>query len=235
MKPDKTMLLRVLVGSRAHGISNEDSDYDYRGVFVYPTAKVMSLFYKYKWSDWIEGDEDNTAYEVRHFLEMAAKCNPSILEVFKAPVMHITDEGREIRKLFRDVVDDRLMKNAFFGYGYNQQKKMLDNKDSRWHKFGTAYIRVLHQLYEWFLYRELPVKFTDDTCYNMTNMSIRDTLIKIRQKEFSPGEIIDISRKYKEAIDILYQKLETDGRLIRQTPVGIDRINKVLYEIRLNH
>jgi predicted nucleotidyltransferase len=30
-------ILKVLVGSRAHDLYTEDSDYDYRGVFIYPT------------------------------------------------------------------------------------------------------------------------------------------------------------------------------------------------------
>mgnify|MGYP001501964861 CR=1 FL=1 len=36
-------ILKVLVGSRAHGLSTETSDYDYRGVFVQPTETILSL------------------------------------------------------------------------------------------------------------------------------------------------------------------------------------------------
>lgn len=31
-------VLKVLVGSRAHGLHNQDSDFDYRGVYVAPTS-----------------------------------------------------------------------------------------------------------------------------------------------------------------------------------------------------
>jgi len=51
MDKDKKIILKVLVGSRAHGLANKDSDYDYRAVYVLPTSKILSLGYKYKGND----------------------------------------------------------------------------------------------------------------------------------------------------------------------------------------
>ena len=82
-----TVILKVLVGSRAHKLDDKDSDYDYRSVYVTPTSNILSLNAKYSKTNWIEGNIDNTSYEIGHFLHLATKCNPTIMEVFKTPIV----------------------------------------------------------------------------------------------------------------------------------------------------
>ena len=103
-------ILKVLVGSHAHGLATEGSDVDYRGVYVSPTSEILSLSntkVRGKNTHWVEGEnEDATSYELGHFLFLALKCNPSILEVFMAPRVdsgfqpHATRLGIELRELF---------------------------------------------------------------------------------------------------------------------------------------
>ena len=124
MNPDKTIILKVLVGSRAHGLEDENSDYDYRAVYVLPTSKILSLGYKYKGNDWIEGKEDNTAYEIGQFLHLATQCNPSILEVFKDPIMYSSLDGTKLRDIFPYVWNPKGAFDAFVGYGLYQRKSM---------------------------------------------------------------------------------------------------------------
>lgn len=159
------MLMKVLVGSRAHGLHTEESDYDFRGVYVTPTETVLSLDYKYKGSHWFEGQEDQTTYELLHFLQLATRCNPSILEVFVAPqVVDVNDgqggthreyfmdgfgdDAEELKALFPAVWNPKDAFNAFVGYGLNQRKKMLDKKDARPRKYAVAYLRTLWNLYD---------------------------------------------------------------------------------------
>ena len=103
----RTRILSVLVGSQAHGLATPESDSDYRGVFAVDTRTILSLNAKKEYKGWVEGtDEDATSYELRHFLELALKCNPSILEVFSAPVQepHTTfelDHGQSLKNLFQ--------------------------------------------------------------------------------------------------------------------------------------
>ena len=113
MNPEKEIILKVLVGSRAYGLADENSDYDYRAVYVLPTSKILSLEYRYKGNDWIEGDEDNTAYEIGHFLKLAVNCNPSILEIFKAPVAYAMEDGVKLRELFPYVWNPKGVFDAF--------------------------------------------------------------------------------------------------------------------------
>jgi len=74
-------LLKTLVGSRLHELSNDDSDYDWRGIFKEPIINILSPFKKQRSNSWIEGKEDDTSYELIHFCKLAASCNPTVLEV----------------------------------------------------------------------------------------------------------------------------------------------------------
>lgn len=139
-------ILKVTVGSRAHGLFTPESDYDYRGVFIEPTSKILVAQMhgkKAKATEWIEGGVDDTAYEIGHFLHLSMQSNPTILEVFKGIDPVFTPEGKELRELFHHVWDAKRVRDAFVGYGKNQQKKFLENKDKRAEKYAVAYIRVL--------------------------------------------------------------------------------------------
>ena len=196
----QNLILKVLVGSRAHGLHNEDSDYDYRGVFVLPTEEILSLKNvggKYKANDWFEGKEDQTTYEIGHFLKLATKCNPSILECFKAPVVYYEDLNyhrkfqEELLGLFPHLWNPEDVFNAFVGYSKNQKKKMSDKKDNRAPKYACAYLRTLYNLEQLLL----TGTFTLDVTHNP---EFYKRLKEIRKGNFTEGEVIDEANKYIE-------------------------------------
>jgi len=76
------ILTKVVVGSRLHGLDTPTSDWDYRGIHVSELKDVVSPFKTLKNTTWIEGDEDNTSYELAEFCKLATKGNATILEVF---------------------------------------------------------------------------------------------------------------------------------------------------------
>jgi Predicted nucleotidyltransferase. len=61
---------------------------------------LLTLGTPHATTTWIEGKEDNTSWEIGHFLHLATKCNPTILETFLAPVVETTPWGDELRALF---------------------------------------------------------------------------------------------------------------------------------------
>lgn len=143
MSAPKRTILKVLVGSQAHGLALPTSDYDYRGVFIVPTDEILSVMPKYDNTSWIEGKEDNTAHEVRDFLQLAIHSNPSVLETLVSPVQEANTWGEELCALFPQVWNSIGVMNAFLGYSNNQRKKFLEDKDDRPWKYATAYLRVL--------------------------------------------------------------------------------------------
>lgn len=162
------VLTEVLVGSRLHGLHNEQSDYDYRGVRIHPLKDVLSPFKTLKNTSWIEGDIDNTSYELSDFCKQATHGNATILEVFFSnKIKQTTPIADEMRANWQKFIDTDRMVMASRGYASNQLNKMqlfddIGVKDQRrTSKFAIAYCRVLWQCAEFLKTGEFPCQITD--------------------------------------------------------------------------
>lgn len=219
-------ILKVLVGSRAHGLADEGSDWDYRGVFVTPTSALLSLGQRPSDTGWVEGERgprgeklDATAWEIGHFLALAVHCNPTILEVFRAPAEVMTPDGAALRGLLPVLWDPKRIRDAFVGYGLNQRKKMLENKDARPAKYASAYLRVLYQAHELLRAGELPIM--------MTGTPVEHTLRKWRAGDFTPGEVVDVCREWQGRVEGM-----AEGHPQRQ---DLGPVNAFLLDVRKRH
>lgn len=212
---DKIQILKVLVGSHAHGLADKDSDYDYRAVYVLPTSSILSIGFRYKGNDWIEGKEDNTAYEIGHFLQLATKSNPTILEVFRSPIIEANADGYELVRLFSYVWDPINAFNAFIGYAMNQRKKFMDKKDNRQDKYTVAYIRSLLNLRDLLQTQNFNIKVKE---------SNKDFFLRYRKGNYTVGEVIDHG---EELIDINKELLKECKH-----KADLDKVNNFLLSIR---
>lgn len=220
-------ILKVLVGSRAHGLAREDSDYDYRGVFVAPTRDLLRLYPGTPATRWVEADKaagekaDDMAWELGYFLRLAAHCNPTILEVFAAPIVDgypPTEDGMALRALFPYVWNPRGVRDAFVGYGLNQRKKFLDDKDKRGSKYAVAYLRVLWQAYWLLSSGELRV-----------NVRAHDGLTAVilerwRAGAYTLGEVVDTCEAWR-------QNVESAAAECRHEP-DLARVDEFLLDVR---
>ena len=146
-KPNENLLLKVVVGSRLHGLENPESDYDYRGVFLEPAIAHLSPFRKVRNNAWIEGDVDDTTYELSYFCKMLTQGNPSALEVLWSNKIESSSElGEKLCANKDKFLDAERIFEAHKGYALNQLKKMnLFNPDDRTPKFAVAYVRSMQQ------------------------------------------------------------------------------------------
>lgn len=215
-------ILKVIVGSQAHGLATPESDFDYRGVFVLPTSEILKLGGKVSSTSWIEGKDDDTSWEIGHFLNLATHSNPTILETFLAPlVSEETDEvGLRLREIFPYVWNSNDVLNAFRGYGINQRKKMLDDKDKRGHKYAAAFLRVLYQ--------GVQLLETGTFDVDFRNTAVYDTLVKWKSGEYYPGEVIDECHSWLALLENAY-KNNPD----KQT--DLDAVNEFLLSVRMHH
>ena len=140
-------VLKVITGSKLHRLDNEKSDTDYRGVFMADIKDILSPFKTVKNTSWIEGDDDNTSYELAAFCKMLTRGNPSALEVLWSDKVEFSSDVGDMLRLYRDkFLDTHNIFEAFRGYAHNQYKKMnLFEPDARTPKFDVAYIRTLQQ------------------------------------------------------------------------------------------
>lgn len=214
---DFTTLLKVIVGSRAHGLHTKDSDYDYRGVFLVPTSEILRLGGTPKQTSWIEGAVDDTQWELGKFLVLATKCNPTILEVFKSPVIASNETGREMLTLFDDVWNTRDVRNAFVGYGLNQRKKFLDDKDGRGGKYAAAYLRSL--------YLGCQLLSIGDFNVNMKDSPIYDKLMAWKYGDYEIGDVMQTCYEWTKKIDEVFTE-----RSPKET--NTDAVNDFLLSVR---
>ncbi len=218
-------ILKVLVGSHAHGLATDNSDYDYRGVFVMPTQEILKIGGHKDNTHWVEGNEDDTSWEIGHFLFLATKCNPTILETFLAPRVFKSeskragkghDYGKELQDLFPYVWNSNDVMNAFIGYGLNQRKKFLDNKDGKPNKFAAAYYRSLYNAYELLETGTFTIKIIDTP--------IGEIVKRFKKGDYEIGEVIQRCIALQKSVEQAAEKHPKEADL--------EPVNEFLLKVR---
>jgi predicted nucleotidyltransferase len=181
-------ILKVLVGSQAHGLTAPGSDADYRSVFVIPTEALFRLEYRPPASRWSKGNGDETAWEIGPFLSLAVQCHPLVLETFLAPVVAADEWGIALRSLFPAVWEPKRAYDAFVGYAMNQRTKCLEKKDGRPEKYAAACVRVLYNLCELLETGTFTVRIAD--------APIGKTIARLKNGECRTGEVIDLAEQW---------------------------------------
>jgi predicted nucleotidyltransferase len=148
-------LAKVVVGSRLHGLDNPKSDWDYRGIHIHDLKDVLSPFQTLKNTSWIEGDIDDTSYELSDFCKMATRGNATYLEVFFSnQIIETSPIHKEMQENWIKFLDTDAFAKASLGYAHNQKNKFEDRDpvgvkgQFRRHKFAVAYSRVMWQCTE---------------------------------------------------------------------------------------
>lgn len=165
-------LTKVVVGSRLHGLDTPTSDWDYRGVHMHDLKEVLSPFKTLKNTTWIEGDEDNTSYELADFVKNATKGNATILEVFFSDqVISTSPLADEMRENWFRFIDTHHFINASRGYAHNQWNKFYNFESAgvkgqeRTAKFAVAFLRVMWQCEQFLLTGEFKCNLAESDLY----------------------------------------------------------------------
>ena len=220
------IILKTLVGSRLHGLCNEKSDYDWRGIFKEGLIDIISPFRKQRSNSFIEGQEDDTSYELTHFCKLASQCNPTVLEVLWSHIIKEKDSSGISDALIDNrhkFLDSKRIYLAHLGYAENQVKKMnLYNPDMhRTPKTIVAYIRVMRQGEELIRTGEF------DPVYNYLD---RDFIMEVKYN-FNEKLIPEISKKMYEVRTSLE---ETHAKFGGRFEVDTEWIENFLVETYVN-
>jgi predicted nucleotidyltransferase len=138
------IIYRCVVGSRAYGLDDNESDTDRRGIYLAPAELQWSLFGA------PEQFEDNAAqscyWELQKFLTMALKANPNILECLYSPMVEkVTPLGEELLTLRHKFLSQMIFQ-TFNGYAMSQFKKIeqdiRNHGEVRW-KHAMHLLRLL--------------------------------------------------------------------------------------------
>ena len=116
------VIYRCVIGSRAYGLEDDQSDTDYRGVYLPPAELHWSL---YGVPEQLECDETQEVYwEIQKFLVLALKANPNVLECLYTPLIEKTTPLADELLASRDMFLSRLVYQTYNGYVMSQFKKM---------------------------------------------------------------------------------------------------------------
>lgn len=116
------VIFKCIIGSRAFGLEDDQSDTDYRGVYLPPAELHWSLYGVPEQLDCHETQE--TYWELQKFLVLALKANPNVLECLYTPLIEkATPLGEELLAM-REMFLSRLVYQTYNGYVMSQFKKM---------------------------------------------------------------------------------------------------------------
>jgi uncharacterized protein len=128
---DNTVLL-VRHGSHAYGTNTPASDEDFKGIAIPPKKYFLGTMFRFEQAELKAPDPDAVIYDIRKFFNLAADCNPNIIEVLHTdPADHflVTPIGRTILEHKNDFLSKKI-KFTFMGYSVAQLKRIKTHK--RW-------------------------------------------------------------------------------------------------------
>lgn len=124
---ERTIFLCVH-GSRAYGLATEESDLDVKGISVPPREYFHGFLHRFEQAE--SKDPDLTVYDVRKFFQLAADCNPNIIEILwvaDEDVIQTSEWGEYVRH-FRTHFLSKKAKYTFSDYAVAQLKRIKTHR-----------------------------------------------------------------------------------------------------------
>jgi len=121
LKENGFILFETITGSQAHGTSTETSDVDKAFVYILPEDDILGTEYK----EQLKIHKDYMGYEIRRFLELLRKGNPTVLELLNSPedCILIKHPAFDILLNQKEKFVTKVCENAFYGYAKQQRTK----------------------------------------------------------------------------------------------------------------
>lgn len=116
-----SLILVARAGSHSHGTSTPTSDLDFKGVAIPPREYFLGFVKKFEQAEQRE-PYDAVIYDIRKFFNLAADCNPSIIEtlfVDESDLIWTSYEGILLRANAHLFLS-RKAKHTFGGYAFSQ-------------------------------------------------------------------------------------------------------------------
>jgi predicted nucleotidyltransferase len=145
-----SIVLEGITGSTAYGLATPDSDVDKHGVYQAPTREVLGLFPPKETV--VTNDPDITYHEVAKFIRLAAKANPTVLEILYLDDYTIITPVGQMPIDHRQAFLSKTIYHSYGGYAIAQARRLNYRGDSfssdtkhRYSKHARHCFRLLHQ------------------------------------------------------------------------------------------
>lgn len=141
------VIYRCQVGSRAFRLAADDSDEDFRGIYLPPARLHWSLRKLPEQLEFSDHLRDEVYWELEKFLKLALKANPSVLETLWTPLVLDADQtARELRDMRGAFLSKHVYK-TYSGYVLSQFRRMANaykSKGTFKSKHAMHLIRLLY-------------------------------------------------------------------------------------------
>ncbi|BAU65057.1 hypothetical protein STA3757_24360 [Stanieria sp. NIES-3757] len=189
------VIYRCVVGSKAFGLDQENSDTDLRGIYLPPADLHWSL---YGIPEQLENHDNQECYwELQKFIILALKANPNILECLYTPLVEKTTPVAEKLLVNQKIFLSQLVYQTYNGYVISQFKKMeqdLRNQGRIRAKHAMHLIRLLLSGITILKEGYVPVKIEE----------YREELLAIRNETMSWQEVnkwrLDLHQKFSDSL-----------------------------------
>lgn len=115
----------AVVGSRMYGLANEHSDTDMRDVYMFPMLHVLSPFAEKEYTRRDDDIDDIVGYELRHFVQLLTKGNPSIMEILFSHKYEVSPEFEGFKNHHRWFLDTTAIQRAHVGMADNLRHHII--------------------------------------------------------------------------------------------------------------
>ncbi|UPL51114.1 DNA polymerase beta superfamily protein [Hymenobacter sublimis] len=114
------ILFEAISGSRAYGTNLPHSDTDLKGVFILPEAEFYGLTYVPQVAN---DTNDEVFYELRRFVELLLKSNPTVLELLGTPADYVVYRHPLFEAFRAEDFLSKLCRQSFAEYAVAQIRK----------------------------------------------------------------------------------------------------------------
>ena len=188
------VIYRCIVGSKAYGLDDSESDVDRRGIYLPPAQLHWSLYGIPEQLDY-PGTEE-VYWELKKFLTLALKANPNILECLYTPLVeHASPLAKELLEIRQGFLS-KMVYQTYNGYVISQFKKLqadLRNRSEIKWKHVMHLLRLLLSGITVLRDGRVPVHVDEH----------RERLMQIKRGEVPFEELeawrLDLHRKFDEA------------------------------------
>ena len=127
LKPNNLICLQ-LAGSRAYGLEKEDSDYDWRGIYLADSPSSILGLERDNFKEWKKEGDDEFYWELRHFLKCVRAGNSGAIEMLYGKPL---EEG-EVWKLIClnrvSLFSAEVFYKGLSGYAYNEWRLTIGER-----------------------------------------------------------------------------------------------------------
>lgn len=174
--------LTAITGSKAYGLDHAHSDTDRMSIFVAPAAKVSGLFWDQhddSWTNTSPDGDDETFHEIRKFIRLALRGNPTLIELlFMDSYEYLDEVGQGLLAVREDITSEKALRASYRGYAYSQYRRIVEAGPTQFKpKMARHTLRIARQGVELLETGTMSVRVPDPQEYwNLTEMPFEEML-----------------------------------------------------------